>query len=237
MAITMSKAMNSETEILSEADEIAAMLPWYVTGKLSAADTARVDAYVTSHPEVNAHLALARDEADGVFADNASITAPRGGLDRLQKSLASSPAARMHAAKSSFIDRVGEWLGGFTPRQLAYAGLTAALVLAVQTASIGSLISKPSGSIGYETASGPGTSLTNGSFALVAFQPAAPTGTLSAFLADNRFAVVDGPKTGGVYRVRLSETVMASKDLEAAVAKLKARTDLVSFASSAGSSP
>ena len=63
-----SKPMTQETEILSEADEIAALLPWYVSGKISANDKARVDAYAKAHPEVLDHIALARDEADVVFA-------------------------------------------------------------------------------------------------------------------------------------------------------------------------
>ena len=56
------KAMNDETEVLSEADEIAALLPWYVSGKISAADKARVDTHAKAHPEVLNHIALARDE-------------------------------------------------------------------------------------------------------------------------------------------------------------------------------
>ncbi|MEQ1671010.1 MAG: hypothetical protein ABL893_09140, partial [Hyphomicrobium sp.] len=132
----MSKAMKSETGILSEADEIAALLPWYVSGKISVSDKARVDSYAKAHPEVLEHIALARDEADVVFADNASIPAPRDGLARLQKSLASSPSARLHAVQASLIDRIGVWISGLAPRQLAFAGVAAALAIAVQAASI-----------------------------------------------------------------------------------------------------
>lgn len=234
----MGKAMNTENEILSEADEIAALLPWYVSGRISATDKARVDAYAKAHPEVIQHIALARDEADIVFADNAAIHAPRDALLRLQRSVTNSPSARLHAVQAGLIDRIGAWLGGFSPRQLAYSGVTAALVLAIQAASITSLISNSPAPGGYETASGPGsTSAAQGSFALVAFQPAAPQSTLSAFLAENGYIIVDGPKPGGVYRLRVSETTLSPTDIDAAVAKLKGRTDLVAFASIASQTP
>lgn len=228
-----SKAMNSETEILSEADEIAALLPWYVSGKISAADKARVDTYAKAHPEVLDHIALARDEADVVFADNASIHAPRDGLERLQKSLAASPRARLHAVQASLIDRMGVWISNLAPRQLAYAGMAAAALLVMQVASLGTLVSKPSGQ--FQTASGPAAKA--GSFALVAFQPAAPQSTVTAFLADNNYTIADGPKAGGMYRLRLSEAPLAQTDLDTAIAKLKARSDLVAFASPASSTP
>ena len=232
-----SNTMMDETAILSEADEIASLLPWYVTGKISAGDKARVDAYAKAHPEVLGHIALARDEADVVFADNQEIAPPRAALDRLQKSLAASPTARLYAVRASVIDRVGEWLGGFAPRQLAYAGLATALVVALQAASIGSLLSHRPVEGGYETAAGPGAALAKGAFVLVVFQPAAPQSSLSAFLAENGYGIVDGPKAGGVYRVRVSGSPLPAKELDAAVAKLKARADLVAFVSAAPSTP
>ena len=228
--------MTIENEILSEADEIAALLPWYVTGKISAEDRAKVDAYAERHPEVRKHLVLARDEADVTFAVNQEIAPPKAGLDKLKASLASSPVVRLKSAQASLLDRVGTWLGGFSPRQLAYAGVAAALAIAVQAASIGSLMLERAGP-GYQVANGPSVEAGKGTFALVSFQPAAPAGTLSAFLADNKFMITEGPKAGGVFVVRVSDLVLSKDAAEAAVAKLKARTDLISFASAAPSKP
>lgn len=232
----MSKAMTNESEILSEADEIAAMLPWYVTGKISTTDKARVDAYAKVHPEVLGHIALARDEADTIFADNQKIAPPRAALDRLQASLAKSPSARLHAVQATFVDKIGVWLGSLAPRQLAYAGLTAAVLLAVQTASISSLMSNRPAPGEFTTASD-NAGLSKGTFALVAFQPAAPASTLSAFLAEGGYTIVEGPLTGGVYRLRVSDKVLAAAESAAALNKLKARADLIAFASAAPAKP
>ena len=232
----MSDDMTNETEILSEADEIAAMLPWYVSGKISAGDKARVDAYAKTHPQLREHIALAREEADIIFAANQAINPPRAALDKLHSSLANDPRARLHAVSTSFLDKIGEWLGGFAPRQLAYAGVAAALAIAVQAASIGALLHSPS--VGaYQTAAGPGASAEKGTFALVAFQPGAPAGTLSAFLAESGYGIVEGPKAGGLFRVRVSDKLLKTADVDAVLAKLKARADLVSFASAAPQLP
>ncbi len=213
----MSKPMTNETEVLSEADEFEALLPWYVSGKISAADKAKVDAYAAAHPEVRSHMVLARDEADDIFAANAQIEAPRDALDKLRASLASSPSARLHSVKASLIDKLGLFLSGLAPRQLAYAGLSAAFAFAILGGSLGSLLSGGERA-GYQTAAGPGASMAKGTFALVAFQPAAPAGTLSAFLAENKMTIVEGPKAGGIFRVRLSDDVL-SKDATDACAR------------------
>jgi hypothetical protein len=230
----MNANQNSETERLSEADEIAALLPWYVTGKISESDKARVDTYAETHPEVLRQISIAREEADVVFAANQSIPPPRAALERLQSNIAKSPKARLHSVQATFIDRIGSWLGSFAPRQLAYAVLTAALVLAVQTASLMSTRLAPGG---YQTASGPSDALSKGTFALVAFQPAAPASTLSAFLADNSYVIVEGPKAGGMYRLRVSEKVLTAAERDVALAKLKGRADLIAFASATTAAP
>lgn len=227
---------------LSEAEEIAALLPWYVSGKLSASDRAKVDAYGARHPELAAHIAIARAEADEVFAINSAITAPRGGLARLQRSLAADPRANARSvsiARLSLIDRIGAVLAALTPRQLAYASVAGLFALALQTGVISALLRTPvTGSGGYETATGPGgAAATSGTYALVAFQPGAPAGTVTAFLAEQKIVVVDGPRAGGLYRVRLSAEALPADARDAAIAKLKARADLVSFAGAAPTTP
>jgi anti-sigma factor RsiW len=228
--------MTNETEILSDADEIAALLPWYVSGKISTNDKDRVDAYANAHPAVRRHITLAREEADAVFSQNQEIAVPRDALDKLRTSVASSPSARLHAVQATLLDKIGVFLGGLSPRHLAYAGVAAALAIAVQAASIGALLQGQGGS-GYQTASGDKDTLSAGTFALVAFQPAAPAGTLSAFLAENKFTIVEGPKAGGLFRVRVGDAALSPADTDAMLAKLKARGDLVSFAAPAPQTP
>lgn len=233
MKRAMKSAMTDETEILSEADMIAALLPWYVTGKISAADRARVEAYAQSHPEINNHIAIAREEADAIFSADSNIAVPHQALDTLKASLAASPGARLASVKISLIDRLGDVLAGLAPRQLVYAAITAALSMAVLGATLGSIVGRQSPSPEYTSAAGPTAAANKGTFALVAFQPAAPAATLSAFLAGNKYQIVEGPLSGGMYRLRLSDDVLSDAARLDALSKIKARADLVSFVSAA----
>ncbi|MGQ0457040.1 MAG: hypothetical protein ACT4OU_08255 [Hyphomicrobium sp.] len=218
---------------LSEADEIAAMLPWYVTGRISDADRARIDAYADKNPQIMKHIAVAREEADAVFAANQAVAPPRAALyhalEKLHASIAADPRARIYAVKTSILEQVGDWLAKLGPRQLAYAGLAAAALVAVQAASIGALLSRGAAN-GFEVATAPG-SAAQGTYALVAFQQGAPAGALSAFLAQYKFTIVEGPISGGVYRVRLGDATLTDDEIGKVIDLLKERGDLVSFAS------
>ncbi len=226
--------MTDETHKLSEAEEFAALLPWYVSGKISAADKARVEDYVARHPDAEFELELAREEADAVFTANQQVTPKRVSFDKLQAQVGKTASARMGSFKTGFLDRIGKLIAGLTPRQLALAGMAAALALVLQTATIGALMNTLSpGGGSYETASGPSGSLSKGTFALVSFQAAATSATISAFLTDSGYSIVEGPKAGGIYRLRLGPAVLTDAERDTAVEKLKARTDLISFASAA----
>lgn len=218
--------MSNESKILSEADTFAALLPWYVTGKISAADRAFVDAYLKAHPEARIELAVAREEADQIFAADAALEVPHLALDKLKASIAASPAARLSAARASFLDRLGDVLAALAPRQLAYGALAAGLALAVLSGAFSAILLHQPGAPEYSTASGDKPGIAQGTFALVSLQPAAPAATLSAFLADNRFTVADGPRAGGLYRIRISNEVLSGAALDAELAKLSKRSDL-----------
>lgn len=215
---------DEESAPLSQADEIRALLPWYVTGRISQQERASVEAYLAAHPAMRAELGLARDEADAIFHSDAELKVPYAALDKLKASVASSPSVRISAARASFIDRVGEFLASLAPRQLVYAGVTAAMAFAILGGAVGSMLAPSSG---YQTASGPQTAAGEGTFALLTFQPGATSAALTAFLKDNGVTVVDGPRANGLYRVRLSTEALSEGARDTLIAKLKAKTEIV----------
>lgn len=225
--------MTNETDLLSPQDEFAALLPWYVMGKISESDRAKVEAYLAAHPQARTQLVVAREEADVIFAADAGLEVPHYALDKLRASLAADPTVRIASAKHSMMDRLSEFFGGFTaalsPRQLAFASMSAMLLVGVLA---GMLASPFTFSQQYTVASND-AAVTQGTYALVALAPAVPAATLSAFLAENGYAIVDGPRAGGVYRLRLAQQVLDAAAAEAARAKLKARADLFTFVSAA----
>ena len=84
----------------------------------------------------------------------------------------------------------------------------------------------------FETASAP--IVTRGlevdSYALVRFAPQASIADINKFLDAHDAAIVDGPKAGGVYRVRVAHGSLSRQQLARVVKELEADKSIVSFA-------
>jgi hypothetical protein len=68
--------------------------------------------------------------------------------------------------------------------------------------------------------------ITDGSLAVIRFAPKADAAAIDKFLADNKASVIEGPKNGGMYKVRLPETGQAKNDL---IKKMQAQSTIVEF--------
>ncbi len=195
---------NEEQERLSERDEIEALLPWYVTGKLDAASRARVERYMETHPEVKAHLALAHEEADITVSSNEAIPAPGPQtLDRLRASIAAAPRRKpLGAVFTELSDRFADWLADLAPPRLALAGAAAALLILIQAAAIGTLVLERGAAPSYQTAAGDETP-GQGFELLVQFAESATAGEITDLLKRLDGTVAGGPKAG-LYRLRFA---------------------------------
>jgi anti-sigma-K factor RskA len=195
--------MAETQEKLSERDEIEALLPWYVAGRLDAKSRARVDRYMEAHPEVRAHLALAREEADAAVAGNQAIAGPGpDALARLRASVAAA-APRRQSFFAQASERFADWIANLAPPQLGLVAAAAALVLMLQAAAIGVLVMQRAGEPAYQTASGNEVAGERIEL-LVGFSEQATMGQISAVLQEIDAVVADGPKAG-LYRLRLPD--------------------------------
>ncbi len=193
---------NSQRDELSERDEVEALMPWYVSGKLDARSRERVELYLEAHPEDRAHLAFAREEMDATVAANEAVRAPGPeALDRLRASLAAAP--RRRSLLTQLGEGLTEWISGLAPPRLALATAAAALVLILQAAVIGGLLLERTSAPAYRTASGE-ESAVKGMELLVGFADTATAGEISALLEELDAVVVDGPRSG-LYRLRRPE--------------------------------
>jgi len=194
------------SEKLSERDEIEALLPWYVTGRLDARERVRVERYVREHPEVETHLALAREESDATVASNQAVPLPGSEtLDRLRASIAAAPRRQsVGAVFGQLTNRFSDWIAGLAPPQLALAAAVAALLVMLQAAAIGALVLERAGAPTYQTAGGEQTT-EKGFELLVGFADTATMGDIAALLKRLDAVVIDGPKAG-LYRLRLPDT-------------------------------
>lgn len=218
--------MSGIDEHLTEHEEIELLLPWYVTGKLDAADTARVEAYLAQHPEMLHQLALIAEEQTVTVEDNEAIR-PRLASAGVIVARTQAPGSAMRAWFDGVVDSVKRLFQAPTPGAVRWAAAAAAVVICLQAAALGTLLTQDTG--GYQTASRPGIEGEHAPVALVAFTDRAPIADVSRLLAENRLRVVDGPLPGGFFSVRFEDdatgeeqrrrfdAVLARKDLIRAV--------------------
>jgi anti-sigma-K factor RskA len=208
--------MTDAPDRLNERDEIEALFPWYVSGKLDAKSRTRVERYMDAHPEVRAHLAFAREEAEATIAGNEAIAAPGPeALARLRASIATVPRHEPFLAQIS--QRLADWVSSLAPPQLGLAAAAAALLIMLQAAAIGALVLERAGAPIYQTAGGDEVAL-EGVELLVGFSESASMGEISAVLKRLGAVMVDGPKAG-LYRLRLPHT--GEEGLKAAIEVLQ----------------
>jgi len=207
-----------------ERAEIEMLLPWYVTDRLGRADRARVESYLAGHPEVAAQLDLVRAEREQSVLGNEALGAPSAGaLDRL---VAALPADRSGLAErgSSLWGQIVDLFRAPATRGVRWAAIAAAALIVIQAAAIATLLVRDGGGA-YQTASGKASG--EGVLALVVFADEARASAIARLLAEFEAGIVEGPKPGGVYKIRLRTGDRSEAGREALLRRLAERRDIV----------
>jgi len=219
--------MMDEDQALSEREECEALLPWYVTGRLSVADVSRVDAFLARHPEMRRQLGLVGEDREAVIRTNSTIVAPRRlTAVQLVARLPRSLLSRLTALAFTPLDPIRNFLSAPSPSGVRWAALTALAIVLGQAAVIGTLL-RTGGEPGYQTASG-GYVKTAGTNVLVRFQAAASMDLISLELGKRDMRIVDGPKPGQLYVVEIGPPGMGNTERLAREAELRTLTGLIS---------
>jgi anti-sigma factor RsiW len=213
---------------IDEREEIEMLLPWYVTGRLEPADMARVEAYLAAHPEMARQLDLVGAELEETVAVNAALGTPSAAATA--RIVAALPAARPATAVRRALGRLWEQAETLfvapTPGAVRWAALAVAALVAVETAALVTLVSAPGERGGaYQTASGVDSG--DGIAALVVFADAAKAPAISQLLTDFDARIVDGPKAGGIYKIRLRTEDRSPAARDALLRRLAERRDVV----------
>lgn len=224
--------MSDQDVVMSERDEIEMLVPFYVTGRISAADAARVDAFITRFPDFARSIEVARDERRAAVEVSEAAGFPSArATDAIFKAIADEPmpaTIAMQGAARGLLDRVRDFFAAPTAMGVRYATVAAAAIILVQAAMLGTLWSGKAPDSGYETASGPQQPVSTGATALVAFQDAATAAQINRVLDGAGARIVEGPLKGGLYRVRFAADTKT--DVERAIADLRAQADVVKTA-------
>lgn len=213
----------------TERDEVELLLPWYESGRLDAADEARVEEFLANDPDLAARLALIREERETAIALNEASGAPGpGALDRLMDKISEeegvSPTTQAHSASGWF----SRLFGVSGSPALSWAAAAAAFLIVVQAATISHLlISDGQPGSSYEVVTEGPVGDVQGTFAFVQFANEAKAAAIAEFFSDLDVIVVDGPKPGGVFKVRVSDTQLSDAALAESLKKLLANQMLI----------
>jgi hypothetical protein len=217
-----------------EAQDIDELLPWYEKGTLDPAEMRRVSDYLQAHPEMQFRLSLIREELAETVAANESLGMPGAAA---RERLFAAIAAEAAAAPRTGVSLRAWWRNllpdGMSPR-LGLAAAAACVVIALQAAAlIAFTLAQPEG--GYRVASGGEAARAQpGSYVFVRFTDDAKAADITALLKEFNAVVVDGPKPGGVFKVRVAARALNEEEREMTIKKLREKSDIISFAASAG---
>lgn len=218
-----------------EREEIEALLPWFVTNKLGAAERQRVERYIAQHPDMARQVAIIREESAETVAGAEMLGMPsRASFERLMAQIEGQPAKQAGIVQSfvPLLEQVADWIAGFSRLQVGALAAAAALLVAVQAAGLVYFVAGSADNRTYQTASGPSDVATRqGTFALVAFKPGATAAEIAAALSEAGAQVVEGPRAGGLWRLQLAAEPLAQADAEARVALLRSKSAIISFVS------
>lgn len=196
----------SPSEDMTPRDEAEALLPFYLNGTLEGDDLARVEAWLQSDPAAMAALAEAEGEFSAAAEANEAIRPPADALSRFTKALEAEAGPARAAAAPSMLARL--W-SGFTaiPATVAWA----AAAVAIGFVLVQAVTSTGERGANFDVA-GSEDDLAAMPFALATFKPDARLADVTAFLADNGLAVIDGPAAGGVFKVAIPATTVGDYD-------------------------
>lgn len=208
---------------LQDAQEL---LPWYLTGKLSRAESKSVEGMLKGSADLREQLDTVRDQRRAVVESSDALGGPApGNLTKLLQQIETTKQRRYVSVKEpGFFER---WLGPwFAPRPALQFALVAVCALVVAQGAflyqLGALPFQSSGQ-SYATASGGAALPAPAASLIVAFRPEVTAAQLAQMLREINATVVDGPKPGLTFIVALNDSASA----DAAIAKLQSRPDLV----------
>jgi len=219
-----------------ERQEVEALLPWYATGRLAADEQEMVSRFLESDPELAKQLEAIERERSAVDTFNREIEAPtERALGRVIAEIQSPTAVREPtparvAASPSLLSSVMSSLRDLvlqpTPMALRYAGAAAAIIIVVQAVGIGFLLDgDPGPTETYQTATtGPGAApAADGPLLLIAFEDDVVIAEITDLLSEAKLRVVDGPRAGGLYVVRVDRPEIEPDDLQPIIDNLGRR--------------
>ena len=211
-----------------EREDIETLLPWHAAGTLSRRDAERVEQALAQDPELARRYELVREELAETIHLNETLGAPSA---RTAQRLFEAIDAETAVAKPKTSFDFSGWLAGLleplSPRTLAWSAAAAGLAIVVQAGLLVGMFVHERGAT-YQTASFEQAS-PQGSFALVRFNPEASAADITKFFDEYKASLVEGPRQGGTYRIRVTAKSVPRDELTRIIARMGADKGVVAF--------
>jgi hypothetical protein len=222
--------------------DLEELLPWHAAGTLDGQEAAEVERALAADPELARRFALVREELTETILLNESLGAPSArAMETLFRSIDQDRKVVRRAVAPGLGARIAEF---FSPRALAWTASAAVVIVMLQAGVIARLALQEHEAAGaapvgaaaammptFETASAPITrGLEVSTYALIGFVPEASMADISTFLAARDAVIVDGPRGGGVYRVRIAQGSLSRQQLSRVMKEFEGAKSIVSFA-------
>jgi len=213
-----------------EREEIESLLPWHAAGTLNRRDAQRVEQALAQDAELARQYESVREELGETIRFNESLGAPSArAMQKLMSAIEADTSARSKRVSFNLGAWIADRVSQLSPRTLAWSTGAAALVLMLQAGILTGMYVNDRGGdqvtgpnlASYDTGTG---TKSDGSFALVSFQPQAKIEDVRTFLETHKFAVVDGPHNG-MYKV--SMTGVPKADLVKTLQRLQSESTVV----------
>jgi hypothetical protein len=223
--------MTTRTE--NERRDIEALLPWHAAGTLSRRDAQRVEAALAHDQDLARQFALVREELGETIHLNETLGAPSArAMERVLAGIEAEGATTRKRRSFDLAAFIAERLALFTPRTLAWSAAAAVLAIVLQAGLLAGLYvgGEHGGASSFQTASYSKTvPPVAGSFALIGFAPQASSADITKFLETHKVSVVDGPRPGGLYTIRVSVTALPKAELARIVKQMQDDSKVVRF--------
>jgi hypothetical protein len=208
--------------------EIEGLLPWYAAGSLRRRDRRRVEMALRDDADLMRQADLVREELAETIRLNETLGVPSSRvMDRVMAAIdAEDVAARKRASARTIAGRFTSFIASFSPRTLAVAASVAVLAIGLQAFALLGLLSKPQG---FSQSAATSETQGHGAFAMVRFTRQANAGEITRFLEDYQATLVDGPKPGGLYRIKVAAKSLAKGELGRILGRMK-QEHVVEFA-------
>ena len=199
-------------------EDLDLLLPWYVNGSLSVEETKAVEAYLESNVHARDEVALLSALRGQVKEEAIENSPGELGLKRLKREISLGEKREAAPTESGKVVSIPTWW-----RPLAVA---ACLAVVIQAGFMVDLTTGPGdevGTAGGEIAYAPPV-------LQVTFAPTATEQDIREVLQSAGTSIASGPTAIGVYGLRLLGSDNSDAQIDAALTKLQARGDVVTFA-------